>query len=309
MPISRHFGVDIDVHSLRVAVVRAGKQHTVRSVNEIALTHNPFLKNGIRNKEELQAKIKEACDSAKPRPIKLTKAVCSLPESSVFSKVINLPRLAKAELAQTIPFEAADFLPMPLDEMYLDWHIDDVVTLHKDKPTQQVLVVAAPKKLVDDLQDVFIQAGFELLCLESEPFSLARSLGPLMPTKTVSVILNFAHHVTTIILANRSVIKYTATIPIGSEKLAKHNQVYLRAIGDEIQESIRYYHNRLGEEGAIQMILLTGAGAMQSTMTKDLQNIIKIPCYVGHAPVKLPNNAPVHPRFNTVIGLSLWKQL
>ena len=289
--------------------MQASKLHKVRSVNEVLLSHNPFLKNGLRNKEELQQKLIEACASAKPHPIKFKRAVCSLPESAVFSKVINLPKLPKAELQQTIPFEAADFLPMPLDEMYLDWHIDDVITMKKGKPTQHVLVVAAPRKLVDDLQDIFIEAGLELVAVESEPFALTRSLSTLMPNKTISVILNFSHHVTTIILATRNVIKYTATVPIGSEKLLKNPAVYLRGIADEIQESIRYYHNRLGEEEAVQTVLLTGRGAMQTGLAKSLESILKIPCYIGHCPVKLPGNAPVNPRFNTVIGLSLWKQL
>ncbi len=290
--------------------MHAGKQHKVRSVNEVKLNHDPFLKNGLRNKEELQQKLVEACENAKPHPIKLKRAVCALPESLVFSKVINLPKLPKGELAQTIPFEAADFLPMPLDEMYLDWHIDDdVITEKKGKPTQHILVVAAPRKLVDDLQDIFIQAGLELVTVESEPFSITRALASLMPTKSISVILDFSHHATTIILANRKVIKYTATVPIGSEKLIKNPAVYLRGIADEVQESIRYYHNRLGEEETAQTVLLTGRGAVQQGIAKSLELTLKIPCYVAHAPVKLPDNATVNPRFNTVIGLGVWKQV
>ncbi|MGC9048763.1 MAG: pilus assembly protein PilM [Patescibacteria group bacterium] len=59
------------------------------------------------------------------------RAVTALPNFAVFSSVITLPAMSKKELAQAITWEAKKFVPLPLEEVILDWKIIEEVKLQK----------------------------------------------------------------------------------------------------------------------------------------------------------------------------------
>lgn len=308
-PNIRVFGLDIGAHSIKAALVSGqGSKYRITSVNEVGLDRNPWLKTGLRDKEILTQKIRELIQTAKPSPIHLQDAVCSLSESSVFSKVIKLPKVSKKELEQTIPFEAAEFLPLPLEEVYLDWQIDETPAIIDDKPAHHVLVVAAPKRLIDELIEVTSNAGVHLVSVESEPFAICRSVKHLLQDKAPSLILTIHHNITTITLATSKTIQFVSTVITGSEKISQSITTHLASIADEIAESIKYYHNRLGEKGDIEQIILTGTGADIVELPKELEKLTKIRTIVGNVSIALPNKETIHPRFNTVIGLALWKR-
>lgn len=51
------------------------------------------------------------------------KVVAALPSFSVFSSIISLPAMNKKDLAKAIQWEAKKFIPLPVEEMTLDWKI------------------------------------------------------------------------------------------------------------------------------------------------------------------------------------------
>lgn len=50
-------------------------------------------------------------------------AIAALPPFSVFSSILSLPLMPKSDLAQAVKWEAKKFVPMPIDEMILDWKL------------------------------------------------------------------------------------------------------------------------------------------------------------------------------------------
>lgn len=55
--------------------------------------------------------------------INATQAVGALPNFSVFSSIISLPEMNKKDLYAAVRWEAKKFVPMPLEEMVLDWRV------------------------------------------------------------------------------------------------------------------------------------------------------------------------------------------
>ena len=128
-----------------------------------------------------------------------TTAIASLPTFSVFSSIITVPEMPKKELPNAIRLEAKKFVPLPLEEMILNWEILPKLPesmQRKESPrdvktagdlTQRtisggttkplaVLITAAEKKLVARSVDIFKAAGITLASLETEAFALVRSL-------------------------------------------------------------------------------------------------------------------------------------
>jgi len=124
------------------------------------------------------------------------KAISALPPYAVFSSIISLPMMPNKDLVSAVRWEAKKFIPMPLEEMILDWKVikeeeaqekskkqagrniqsDKMVTSQKKKKSLQILLTAAPKNLVKRYLDIFKQAELQLVSLETEAFALERSL-------------------------------------------------------------------------------------------------------------------------------------
>lgn len=145
------------------------------------------------------------CQTAK---VSTKKTVAALPSFSVFSSLISLPNMSKKDLPQAIYWQAKKFVPMPLEEMTLDWKLLDeeirVADLtvarqlknntntmvdntrmatdsssaeeREENNDLKVLIAAAPKKLVLHYLDIFKMAGLDLLSLETENFAMERSM-------------------------------------------------------------------------------------------------------------------------------------
>lgn len=74
--------------------------------------------------EENQAKIVTALKNLAARSrVGTNLAIAALPTFSVFNSIITLPAMSEKDLASAIKWEAKKYVPLPLEEMILDWKI------------------------------------------------------------------------------------------------------------------------------------------------------------------------------------------
>lgn len=113
--------------------------------------------------------------------MKSRQAVVSIPSFSTFSTVISLPYLSEKELAKSIPFEAKKYIPIPLDEVVIDWSIISLLNgagggAGKTSPTVEVFLAAVRKGEIERLRKIISAAGLNLVAPELENVALTRSL-------------------------------------------------------------------------------------------------------------------------------------
>jgi type IV pilus assembly protein PilM len=102
-------------------------------------------------------------------------AVATLPAFSVFSSIITLRDVDKNGLAAAVEWEAKKFIPLPLEEMILDWKVIES-TKEKEKNNTTVLLTGSPKNLVKRYVNIFRKTLVNLTNLEPETFALIRAL-------------------------------------------------------------------------------------------------------------------------------------
>ena len=168
-------GVDIGDSSLKmVELKKKGKRvylsnyafsENVKKVNFTKLNDTGYLAKAIN-------KLREESN------IKAKKVTASLPTFAVFSSIINLSGVDQAGLKRAVEDEAKKLIPLPLEEMILDWKIIPKSEKEKEekKTGTKVFLTGSPKKLVKKYLEVFKKAKLELVGLETETFSLVRSL-------------------------------------------------------------------------------------------------------------------------------------
>ena len=263
--------------------------------------------------EKYASTIKTICKTA--RIISKT-AVVSLPVSSVFHAVVTLPIVKKEELDHILKAEVKKLLPMPLEEMALDYQ---VLNGSPEDKSQHVLVNAVPHKLIEFYTKVFQRAGLTLEALEPESTALTRAL--IGRDQAVSLIIDIGSERTNFFITEQGVPITHQTIEFGGDKIDRILQNilgverdsieqikrdlfdYLSAGGNnvlseqkwldilmpvidsiikEIEVSLEVYLRQTGNENKRpEKIILTGGMSLMPFLAKYIQEKFKIKCYVG----------------------------
>lgn len=124
------------------------------------------------------------------KTFKAKDVAASLSGHSVIVKKISLPVMTEAELAQSIAWEAEQYIPFDIQDVNLDYQI---LTPGTDgKGTMDVLLVAAKKDKIADYTGVITQAGRTPVVLDVDAFALqnAYEINYADEASAVVVLLN-----------------------------------------------------------------------------------------------------------------------
>lgn len=234
---SRIVGIDIGVHSAKVIQLKYEKEQAILE------TYGELLSEGYFKSAEttsgggflryLDADIVNLLKNLLPEAnITAIDAVFSIPATASFVTVISLPKLDPKEIAETIPYEARKYVPIPIAEVTLDWEILET----EETAASKILLVAVPKEIIDKFKRIAELTGIKIKALEIETFSLVRSLIGLDPTPTA--IINLGHLSTTLALVDQRQLHLSHNFGYGSQKLTSTLEKGL-AVTKERAEAIK----------------------------------------------------------------------
>jgi len=106
------------------------------------------------------------------KAFKTKDVAASLSGNAVIVKKINLPVMTEAELAESIYWEAEQYIPFDIQDVSLDYQILDPGTGPDSKGTMDVLLVAAKKEKIADYTGVIAQAGRTPVVVDVDAFAL-----------------------------------------------------------------------------------------------------------------------------------------
>ena len=92
----------------------------------------------------------------------------------VVVREIALPAMPEKELRQSLGFQVQEFIPMPVDEAVLDYHLIEELEV-EGRQMLRLLLVAAQKAMVDTLVTSATNAKLEPMGLDLVPFAMVRA--------------------------------------------------------------------------------------------------------------------------------------
>lgn len=120
--------------------------------------------------------------------------ILSVPVFSTFSAVMELPEMPYTEIEAAIPYEARQYIPVPISEVIMGWNIigkKSKTDISGEEAVQkiEVLLVAIPKEVANKYAEIAQAANLNLKAIELESFALSRSLigEDLTPTTIVDI--------------------------------------------------------------------------------------------------------------------------
>ncbi len=185
-------GLDIGSSAVKAVELKAsGKGFRVAAFGLAPLPPDSIVDGAIIDAGAVTSAIRQVFES---HPQFKTKDVCaSISGNAVIVKKITLPVMTEAELAQSIHWEAEQYIPFDIQDVNLDYQILDSGSQGTGpKTSMDVLLVAAKKDKIGDYAGVITQAGRAPVIVDVDAFALqnAYEANYGLDTKAVVVLLN-----------------------------------------------------------------------------------------------------------------------
>jgi len=187
---SRFLGVDIGTAGIKVVELESEEDKprlrnyaSVEIKNYVEVSDNSSKFGNIKMSDTRVANdLAKIIEKAK---IATKKTIMSVPTSSAFYSVISLPYIKNSEMFNAVQFEAQKYIPVPLNEVVFDWNVIKEENQELDKSgiestrrgkKVKILLVAVPVDVTKKYTNIAKLLDLDLIALETESFSLARSL-------------------------------------------------------------------------------------------------------------------------------------
>ena len=282
--------IDIGTHSIKVISGKPGKNPVINRVAEVPNTTGISIPKDNNQANKLLEIISQLFHDYK---LPKTDVRLSLPEEIVSTKVINLPPLSDAELASAIDWQAEQHIPIPLDQLSLEYQVlYRPPAKQKDQP-MKVLLVGARNNIIEQFINIFLNLGIQPTILETQIFSIMRALDFTVDDPT-SLVVHIGANNIQLAVVNKTEIGLATNKKGGGELFTKavqqlvsnltleqaeeYKKAYgldqtqlqgkikeaimpaLNPIGQEIMKTIRFFNNEQPNAN-ISRIVLTGAVA------------------------------------------------
>ncbi len=164
-------GLDIGTSSIKAVELKElgkGKGYQLVSIGMEPLSPEAIVDGAIMDSGLVSDAIRSVFSANR---IKATDVAISLSGHSVIIKKIGLPVMSPEELAESIQWEAEQYIPFDVEDVNLDYQVLRGTGM-SDENTMDVLLVAVKKDKINDYTSVITQAGKNALVADVDVFAL-----------------------------------------------------------------------------------------------------------------------------------------
>lgn len=259
------FGLDIGSHSIKaVELSRAGEKYNLVAAGITSTPHPGMTSEAEGDLGKIAEAIKKLLTDTKitTRQVNLT-----LPESQVFTRLIDLPPLTDQEVSSAIAWQAEPYIPIPIAEASIDYQI--VARREPQGPNKpggvQVLLVAAPKALIDKYVRVAGLSGLTVTSIETELLVLTRALAP---PEGASLIVDLGATSTDIAVVYNGRLMVSRSIATAGEALTRSLMTGLSLGRDQAENYKKSYGLTEELEGRVKQALEPATKIIAEEMKK-----------------------------------------
>lgn len=235
----------------------------------------------------------------------------------VFAREFSVPLASIELIRESLPFQAQDMLPVPVNDVLLDFY---PIAVEQGENGQQAagLLVAGVKEAINANVQAVTSAGLRPVHVDVVPFALARALTPRRSSRGREAIVSVGASTTTVVVVTDGVPKFVRMVPNGGDDINRMLVQRLgwnpdqaerakRAIGlgmnsvsaeerpiveviyevagellGNVRNTLSYYASSHPTE-PIERVLLTGRGALLNGLANALADVTRLPVGVVEA--------------------------
>lgn len=335
--------IALDIGSTFIKLVHvkgSGKNFQLAKLGMISLPPEVIVEGAVMDAGRVVDAIKELLSSQK---VSTKQVVLSVSGSSVIIKRVTVTDMSDEELAESIKWEAEQYIPFSIDDVNIDFQ---KLGPGPAEGQADVLLVAVKKDKINDYINLVKEAGLEPVVMDVDAFALANmyELNYALESGTTA-LLNIGASVMNINILRDGMSIFTRDITVGGnrysealqrdfglsyedaekikqggdaegadrEQVAQTISAITEDIVAEIQRSFDFFRSTTGSE-TVQRILVSGGCAKINRFTSILSERMEVPVEVT-SPFKNIKVDPkkfdtaymesVAPMFGVAVGLAI----
>jgi type IV pilus assembly protein PilM len=338
------FGLDIGGRTIKVVQVkRAGHKAKMVGYGEADFPADVVVEGIISDPKTMANSIRKLVSQPAVGHITAGRAAIALPTSKVFIRIIQLPPMSEPDLVQAIRLEAEQYVPVPINDLYIDHEIvaqaaDQTLSSHTN-----VKMVAAPRAIVDSYIKLCDMLGYEVGSVETSLDAIARAMRSAGQITQTTLIIDFGSTSADIAITKET-IQLTGTVAVGGDMITKTLAEKLKVTSDqateikykfglgpsdfqakvvaalepnlnilinEIKKVVKYYAERSENKDKVRNVILAGGSAPMPGLIDYLSSELALPIQIGNPwggvePGGLAAPAKLElPMYATALGLAL----
>jgi type IV pilus assembly protein PilM len=298
--------IALDIGSTFIKLVQlkgSGKNYSLAKFGMVPLPAEVIVEGAVMDANRVSEAIKELLVAQK---IKTKEVVLSVSGSSVIIKRISIADMTDEELAESIKWEAEQYIPFSIDDVNVDFQ---KLGPGAAEGQADVLLVAVKKDKINDYVNLVKDAGLEPVVVDVDAFALANMCELNYEMEAgITALLNIGASVMNINILRDGVSIFTRDITVGGNRYTealqrdaglsyddaekiKRNEIVdgtdrdqlngiiatvTEDIVGEIQRSFDFFRSTTGSD-KVSRVLLSGGCAKISQFTKVLSERLEIP--------------------------------
>jgi type IV pilus assembly protein PilM len=232
-------GLDVGSTAVRAAELAEGTPPAVIRAAQVPLPPGAVENGEVRDPDAVAEALRELWARG---GFKSRKVWMGVGNQRVVVREIALPSMPEKELRDSLGFQVQEFIPMPVNEAVLDYHLIDEVEID-GRQMMRMLLVAAQKAMVDTLVAAATRAKLEPMGLDLVPFAMVRAVGEVRAGMELEgtggeAVVDVGAHVTNIVVHASGETRFVRILPSGGRDITAAIARAL-SVEDEVAERLK----------------------------------------------------------------------
>lgn len=217
----RSVGIDIGASTIKVVELRkTSTALTLATYGELQLGPYSDQPTGATVKLDHDQSIKALVDVIRESGAVAKTGVLAVPLASSFLTTISLKAEDSAEVAKMIPVEARKYIPIPLNEVALDWCELEQSAQAEKSENRNVLLAAIQNESLTHYQRLMSAVGMHGQPTEIEAFSAIRVV--VQDLEAPSLIIDLGASMSKLYIVKGTTLQKLHRVKVGGEQVTKH---------------------------------------------------------------------------------------
>ena len=216
--------------------------------------------------------------------------VVGVNNENVVMRYASFPKVSDDKLRNMIFLQAQEFMPMPMQEMEMDYIVAGESTNSDDQETVDVVLVGARKTMLEQFINVFGAAKKDVADIEPSAFALCRAASMANPEKCYS-LLNLSNGIINFIFVKGEKMFTVRSIAVPEKRYDDVQKIYkgeateeeFEAVADmlvsELNASISYYSVQYPMD-PVDTVYFISDVSKRKQLAEAIQSSISIPVEV-----------------------------
>ncbi len=207
--------VDIGSYAIKIAQIKKTGEKEFKILDTVmqSLPHETVVDGIIKDESLMASEIKSMFNMLKKKAHYI---ITSVPSNELLIRNIEMPKMEKKEVRETLKWEADEQLPYPVENAAIDY-----LKINENEEVVEYLVSAVKRNIVNNYLSPFERNNFQVDVVNIQPMALISILEYQKELEGNVAIIDIGTTASQVIIANDKNIILSRTIDTGGQNFTK----------------------------------------------------------------------------------------